>query len=433
MLRKSLNHYLIFFAAVLIMFLPRRIYITGIYSFRAVILGLFILYTVQHKKIRYPKVLKSLPVILYVMYSFLNYFFSSQVTSGIGFLVDAVVMICLIVNIIRDGEDFTFLLDCFIGMLTIYDIFGIVETITGMNIYDLISGSSAINSVRFGLTRFCGAGLVSSNNANFLLLASILVLYCILHCESRKKKNGLIAVYVLNAIALFCTLTRAPIMLFFALQVVWLVKAGMLKVVRKYFLQIIVTVAIATAIMAFVPQINNLVTNFVAMFQALINTAAADSISDTFGSNAQGTGERLQLYTWVNQQIKGSEIFGKGANAPFIQEWITSYGKRVIKNSLENHYLMVYYQFGIVGLITFIAHYLYLLFYTGKAGIKYKRINFTSMLGSWNFCTMVFWGIVIMIPAMFVTGLFDELRMLYFMTALTVAYEKLNINKFKIL
>lgn len=433
MRKRSLNDYLILIAAMLIMFLPRRIYIAGIFSFRAIILLVFLLYIFNHKSIRIPRVLRSLPVLLYLLYTFLNYFLTSQITSGIGFLVDTFVLICIIVSIIRDKKDFFYFLDCFIAMLTIYDLLGIIETVTSFNIYDMISGSSAISSVRFGLTRFCGAGLVSSNNANFLLLASILVLYRILHCDDNKKKRKLIAVYVLNAASLCCTLTRAPILLFFALQFVWLIKAGLFRFIRRYFLKITVTILAVFVVIAFVPQVNTVVMSFFSMFQALVNSATADSISDTFGSNAQGTGERLQLYTWVNQQIKGSEIFGKGANTPFIQEWVTSYGKRVIKNSLENHYLMVYFQFGLVGLVTFILHYLYFLFHVGKAGMRCKRINSMAVRGGWNFCTMVFWGIIIMIPAMFVTGLFDELRMLYLMIALAAAYEKFGIDELRIL
>lgn len=423
MRRRSLNDYLILMAAVLIMFLPRRIYIAGVFSFRAVILLIFLLYVLTHESIRFPKVVRSAPVILYLLYTFLNYFFTWQIVSGIGFLVDTLILICIITSIIRNKRDLISFIDCFIVMLTVYDILGIVETVTSLNIYDMISGSTALSKVRFGLTRFCGAGLVSNNNANFLLLASILVLYRVLHCDSIKKKRKLIAVYVLNAIALSCTLTRASILLFFALQVVWLIKAGLLRFIRRYFLKITIIVAVS-AVIVFVPQVNTIMSSFFSMFQALIDTATADSISSAFGSNAQGAGERLQLYTWVAQQIEGSEIFGKGANTPFIQERVTSYGKTVIKKSLENHYLIVYYQFGIVGLVTFIAHYLYLLFHTAKAGMKYKRLNIVANRGGWNFCTMVFWDAAIMIPAMFVTGLFDELRMLYLMIALALASEK---------
>lgn len=416
--RKSLNRYLILFAAIFIMFLPRRIYIAGVFSFRAIILGIFLLVVLKYRKITVPRIVRSPFTLIYLLYSFAYYCVTGQITSGIGFLVDTLILICLMTSLIRDEFRFDYFIDCFIIMLAVYDIMGIIETVTGFNIYDVISGNSSGSSIRFGLTRFCGAGLVSSNNANFLLLASIMVLYRILHCDDGRKRKRYIAIYALNAIALCCTLTRAPIMLFFALQVVWLAKAGVFRFLNRYFLRVIVAVLVVAALITFVPQINTIVINFTAMFQALFNASTADSISSSFGSNAEGTGERLQLYGWVTQQIKGSEIFGKGPNTSFIQEWTTSYGARVTKKSLENHYLMVLYQFGAVGLVTFICHFLYMLFSVFRSG----RYISKQRADKWNFCIMVSWGIIIMIPAMFVTGLFDELRMLYLMVALSVSY-----------
>lgn len=416
--RKSLNRYLILFAAIFIMFLPRRIYIAGVFSFRAIILGIFLLVALKYRKITVPRIVSSPFTLIYILYSFAYYCITGQITSGIGFLVDTLILICLMASLIRDEFRFDYFIDCFIIMLTVYDIMGIIETLTGFNIYDVISGDSSGSSIRFGLTRFCGAGLVSSNNANFLLLASIIVLYRILHCDDEKKRKRYIAIYVLNAIALCCTLTRAPIMLFFALQVVWLAKAGVFRLLNRYFLWIIIAAVVVVVMIVFVPQINTIVTNFTAMFEALFNASTADSISSSFGSNARGTGERLQLYEWVTQQIKGSEIFGKGPNTAFMQEWTTSYGVRVTKNSLENHYLMVLYQFGAVGLVTFICHFLYMLFSISHLG----KCVFRQQADKWNICNMVSWGIITMIPAMFVTGLFDELRMLYIMIALSVSY-----------
>lgn len=422
MLRKSLDKYLIFLSAVLIMFLPRRLYVGGVFSFRAVILCLLLLYIVQHKAIKFPKAIGMPLMIVYFIYSILNYFVTFQIASGIGFLVDSVVLICLITSLIRDRDSLDYFLDVFIYMLAIYDLLGLIETFTGINVYDCIAGSSAIQSVRFGLTRFCGAGLVSSNNANFLLLASILIIYRIINCGSKKKKNRFILIYILNTIALLFTLTRASIILFIALQFIWLIKAGLFRFIQRHFLKIVPSIILFFIVIIFVPQINIMVTNFTTMFQAIFDASTADSISTSFGSNAQGTGERLQLYEWVSQQIEGSELFGKGANTPFIQEYTTWYGKRVVKNSLENHYLIMYYQLGAVGLITFVGHYIYMIYYALKVGKEYKKARIKKESSKWNLSTMIAWGLILMVPAMFVTGLFDELRMIYLMFALTIAY-----------
>lgn len=422
MLRKSLDKYLIFLSAVLIMFLPRRLYIGGVFSFRAVILCLLLLYVVKHKAIKFPKPLGMPLMMAYFIYSILNYFFTFQIASGIGFLVDSVFLICLITSLIRNRDSFDYFIDVFIGMLAIYDLLGLIETFTGINIYDFISGSSAIQSVRFGLTRFCGAGLVSSNNANFLLLASILIVYRIINCDGIKKRNRFILIYILNTFAIFFTMTRASIMLFVALQFIWLIKAGLFRFIQRHFLKIVLSIILLIIVITFVPQINTMVTNFTMMFQAIFDASTADSISISFGSNAQGTGERIQLYEWVSQQMEGAELFGKGANTPFIQEYTTWYGKRVVKNSLENHYLIMYYQLGIVGLITFIGHYIYMIYYTLKVGKEYKKVRIKKEPPEWNLSIMIAWGLILMVPAMFVTGLFDEMRMIYLMFALTIAY-----------
>ena len=111
---------------------------------------------------------------------------------------------------------------------------------------------------------------------------------------------------------------------------------------------------------------------------------------------------------------------------PFIQEYTTWYGKRVTKTSLENHYLMVYFQFGIVGLVTFIGHYFYMIFYTHKAGNRCTKLKGFKDFSKWNLCTMIAWTLIIMLIAMFATGLFDELRMIYLLFALAIAYSRLS-------
>jgi|GEM_PF-836924 len=425
MLKKSLDKYLIFLSAVLIMFLPRRVYIAGVFSFRAVILCLLLLYIVKNRTIKYPRALVSPFIAVYFTYSFLDYVFTLQITSGIGFLVDSVVLIILITSLIRDQESLNYFIDVFNGMLTIYAILGLIEVFAGINIYDVVFGSIALQSVRFGLTRFCGAGLVSSNNANFLLLASILIMYRIINCDSMKEKKRFIVAYIMNTIALFFTLTRASILLFLALQLIWLIKAGIFMFIEKHLLKIVSVMLVLVSTVIFIPQINSIVTNFITMFHAFFDASIADSISSSFGSNAQGTGERFQLYEWVAQQIKGSELFGKGANTPFIHEYTTWYGKRVTKISLENHYLMMYYQLGIVGLVTFLSHYFYMLFYALRVGKRYKNARKYTDLPEWNLSTMITWGFIIMFPAMFVTGLFDELRMIYLMFALVISYNSI--------
>lgn len=421
MFSKNMNKMLIFLAAVLIMFLPRRIYIVGIFSFRAIILGLFLIYVLRCGKIKFPRALRNILMIVYFIYSFLNYFFTFQISSGIGFLVDNVILIMLLTSLLTSREYLEYFLDTFCGMLAIYAVLGVFESLTGINFYDVIASTSAIQSVRFGLTRFCGAGLVSSNNANFLLLSSVLVMYRIINTDGKKKKC-LIGVYILNALALCSTLTRASILLFVALQCVWLIKAGVLRFINRHFISVSISVLVVLILICFVPQVNEIVTNFAAMFQAIFDSATADSIGAFFGSNAQGSGERLQLYDWVSQHMVGKELFGNGANTPFIHEWTTWYGVRVTKISLENHYLMMYYQLGIVGLVTFLGHYFFMFLYTRKIERIRNKSEASLDSSSWNLANMVKWGILVMIPAMFVTALFDELRMIYLMFALVISY-----------
>ncbi|HBG3382977.1 TPA: hypothetical protein KQB18_004208, partial [Clostridioides difficile] len=77
------------------------------------------------------------------------------------------------------------------------------------------------------------------------------------------------------------------------------------------------------------------------------------------GDETIGFGNRLDLYAWVANDVGNNWLLGLGVGTPFthvLNEW-------TIKTSIEVHYLYIYYQCGLTGLVLLVASFLCTLRY----------------------------------------------------------------------
>lgn len=109
------------------------------------------------------------------------------------------------------------------------------------------------------------------------------------------------------------------------------------------------------------------------------------------GDNLLAYGDRLNLYTWVAQELDGSWIFGKGMNASFSHAYLDTDGVNTwtaYKTSIEVQYLNILFRYGLVGMITECLMYASLLITAIKG--KVKKTSWETEIGFNSVAFIVF-------------------------------------------
>lgn len=346
-----LKNFTIVMFAFLVMFLPRRVYFFGAFSYRIIILFVFgLCFIIRKGKITLANTIIDTPTILYIVIVEIISFVHLQFSTGIGYFIDTVLILILMDNLLQKEQDLNKFINVFLLFLTIYTILGILECFTGFNIWDIFR-SARFQQCRFGLNRSYGSSTNFTNNAAFLMLCLPIVLWKLQKEETYKRKYAVI--YGLVLLNILATLTRSIILCTILLHFIWLVKLGLLQFIKKHFVQVLTGLTVMV-LFVHIPAVSNLLKQFISMFIAVFDYETADEISSSFGSNANGIGQRFLLYSWIFEAVKDKMIFGLGPNHLFEYAWKTSTGKRMIKNSIENQYLVHLYRYGMVGLISYL-------------------------------------------------------------------------------
>lgn len=163
--------------------------------------------------------------------------------------------------------------------------------------------------------------------------------------------------------ALF-TLSRVPILLFIALNLVIAVWAGLIKNVERVVLMALFLVAIyfiSNVLLA--DTLGKALSSFSSMLLTVFG--GTKSSMAALDSNLGDSSDRMMLYTMVPKLVSGHEMFGLGSSAPF--EYIQANG--LPKQSCENLYLYRYYTTGFVGLLGT------LLFWLSYLALGIKRVG----------------------------------------------------------
>jgi len=418
----SLKKILLFILAFFIMLLPRRLYI-GMYSSRIFILMIFFLaLVVKHKNIKISNFFTKPPVLLYLLYIIFHFLFEFLITSTIGFVLDLIVLFYVTYTLIDNKKDFIFFLKSIILSTCIYSVLCCIETFTEFNIFDLISGVSldrtiGANSYRYGLARSYGAFTTSINNGAFFALMSIINLALFLYS---KKKIYLIS-HLFILLGVFSTISRSPIFFAFISNLLMLCYDGFFKFIKKHFLKIFFVGFVLGLVLLISEPFLNTMTLVLNMFISIFNEDVAESITNVgFGTNADGMGERFLLYKWVWEAVEGNEFFGMGWKSEFSVTYRTEYGDLRTKTSIENEYLRILYNFGLIGMVLFILFVIYFIYSCFK---KYKSAK-NKIDKLFYFMFLV---VFITYPLILLTvSSFDEQRLYYIAIALYFSYNEKN-------
>ncbi|RFZ76546.1 hypothetical protein DS742_23105 [Lacrimispora amygdalina] len=397
--------------AFLVMFLPRRLYFFGAFSYRIVILFVFVLCLILRKgKLSISNTIIDIPMILYFVIAGIISFVHLQFSTGLGYFIDTCLVLFMIYNLLQNEQDINKFINVFLLFLSIYAALGILECLTGFNIWDLVH-SAGYQRYRFGLYRSYGSSTNFTNNGAFLMLCLPIVVWKMQQKEAHKKRYAVI--YGLVLLNILATLTRSIILCTILLQFIWLLKSGMVQFIKKHFVQVMAAVT-AVVLLVNIPVVYHFLNQFISMFVALYDYETANEISDSFGSNANGIGQRFLLYTWIFEAVKDKILFGLGPNCPFEYAFMTLTGKRMIKTSIENQYLVHLYRYGLAGLTS----YLFMLTSIISRLWKNMENNLTLKGGKCTFGFMILTTAVIY----FISGLSfaasDDFRMLFLILSL---------------
>lgn len=419
------NNLIIFLTATLVMFLPRMLYIAGIYSYRIIIILCAVsAILINVKNIRIDYNVARLPFYLFYCIALIRFITIGNLVSGIGFVLDSVVLFLLVILIVRTKKDFELFVTIFVAFMAVYSLLGILECVSGFNIWYAITPYNYATQ-RYGLFRSNGSCINYMNNGALLMLSLPVIAWKIQQKDSGRKLA--IFAYILVLINILATLTRTSMLCVFILQAIWLVKLGAFRVINKHILKILAGVVICIFVMQ-IPSVSSVVTNFINMFLALFDDSVANEISSSFGSNAEGTGQRLLLYEWIWESISDNVWFGAGPGNIFSYRWVTSSGTVMTKTSIENEYLITLYRFGIVGLVAYVAMVVSFFINLFKLNRK-EAVLLKEKPVKLSFTFMVITALLIYYASGFFFAFFEDNKLMYILIALTCCYVRILKNQ----
>lgn len=346
-MRNKTNNIILLGIAILLI-VPTYWYVASlniIYIYSALLLMLFFVFNIR--KMPKPPKTNNYFFIVFLSYVIIVAAIQKNILYGIVTLVSTLGIVYLIMVVVKSKASLLSLIH-YISIITFIScLIGIIESITTINIFHIIAKEETDFFVDYRM----GHIRISSQFAQpivfglFLILVSPLIVYIITETNKKYRRLFYKAVYVLMCISIILTSSRAPIVAFFLLQMIFIYK------VKKKRIFLVLFGALAVIYLLYVLDIflgfgfKESANSFFEMFFAL----GQDSSKD----NAMGIGNRLELFDWVSRTVKDNFWFGNGINAIFSYE-VYSWQ---IKESIENEYLNTFFHYGIVGVFLQVSAY----------------------------------------------------------------------------
>lgn len=330
------------------------------------LLAVFYIFIISRKTISDISVLavgkyKSIYIITFVG-SYLIHYYSGSLLGIFSFLCIFLIPRIIVVKCTKSYDDIEWLLDITVYIFMIHAILGIYEGFTEKNIFDAFLHRQIIyggaNSYRGSLFRSHGIFSVSINNGMFMCMGWVLSLYKLVKNNRLKYLIPLLLI----GIDLFLIFSRMVLIIavFSAIMILLLLKP---KKLTKYLL---LGGGVLFAIWNFASdefQVSILEfanKYFKPLLDELINFDSSQTI------NWGGSGERLALWGWVWEFVKGNALFGIGFESQFSHVFFAN-GFWKTKVSVEVQWLYILLQKGFFGLLGFVAYEWYCLRETFRA------------------------------------------------------------------
>lgn len=297
-------------------------------------------------------------------------------------------------------DQFNKMVDCIIYTAGVVAVFGIIESLTGFNVFSVLNTSGATlnyNPPRFGLTRIISSSGHAIEYCSYCMMCLSLTFYRIVNMKKSKKKRVYMIIYVLIFSNAILTLSRSALICMFVCQIVLLYESGFAYFLKTMLKVLLGVIAICTIVSTAVPTVGKAIQTMVYMFLAIFNDNYKSIISTSFGNdNLSAFGNRLDLVGWVIDDMKGHYFLGMGPNVGFnhaFTEYSGAYSWTTIKHSIEVNYLNILWNYGIITLVMEIVCAFKIIAneLKTKKAVTENRLSFGKTCGILSICYLMIW------------------------------------------
>lgn len=320
-----------------------------------------------------------------VVYS-LQAIFDTSITNAGAYIVAQLIVCLIFYSEVRKRDIHKEALKILAYAGGFLSITGLLEEITRVNIFHIISGlpeNSFYKEIRLGIYRIETSFSHPIVYCAYLCFIAGILIYLIEHEESLKKKRLFKVIYVLVLVNAILTMSRSTLLILILEQIILGYYTGFIRFSKKIIVGIailIIFVVVSSALnLSFVVKLRDVWYMILAVF----DDSYSSLFSASFGMNQSGIGNRLDLFNWVAESVKGHELFGMGTTSEFTYsvhavESTWSYAYTWTKTSIENEYLYNYYIHGVVGLIAFVSNIISTIIYSARTNSKRKNKDYNK-------------------------------------------------------
>ena len=298
----------------------------------------------------------------------------TSLVKAIAYII-AQLTVCLIVYTeMRKRKIFVEALHMLVYAAGILSVIGLVEEVTRTNIFHIISrlpSSSFYTEIRLGIYRIETSFSHRIVYCAYLCFIAGLLNYLINNEIEKKRRRIFRIIYILVIINALLTMSRSTLFVLLLEQMILGYMTGGIKFSKKILLALAFLIFILVISSALGLSYISKIKDIWYMFLAIFNDNYSSMYSTSFGMNESGIGNRLELFTWVADAVKGHELFGMGTSANFAYsvkavESTWNYSYTWTKTSIENEYLYNYFIHGLVGILTFVLNICGVIIYAIK-------------------------------------------------------------------
>lgn len=346
---------------------------------------------------------------LYLSYLCIVAFLQRGIFYGIASTASTIGILYLVLAMVSSRDKLFQFIDAVTLIVFTGCVLGIFESITSINIFQMFSNSglSFFKDFRLGHIRIACQFAQPIVYGFYLMLTSPLILYSVAN-NSENKRGFAKVTYVLMWINVFLTVSRAPMIVFFLLQLLFLYKLGHSKFVLRTLGVIL--------ILLFLILIDQFwgfgISQYVEKIWGLFSAVFGENSSETYS----GVGNRFEIIQWVKETVDTDIWFGKGIDAKFsyaVHEW-------QIKESIENEYLNTFFHYGIVGMVVQILAFIGNIIYARKVTKRSIYVDET-----FNLANAIMWCLIAFYIVIITAGQSSAITMHIILIGVLIVYDKI--------
>lgn len=334
---------------------------------RIVLLLLLIGYTLNKKgkvvlKTVYISRQKNYLTIYFVCLIIANMAYITKTTEAIkqlfSIVLEQLIVLWIIVKILDSRGRINRALELMVYTSGVVAIISIIGTIIGKNPFEYLNTVQRTmlisNYTRLGFLRAtAGFGHAVYYGAYNAVMIPVTMYFI----ENAKRKTGYAMCLGLQIIALFLANSRGSILAVLFVGLIMLITKRK-KQLQKYRFYFVVGAVVIILLFAGSSQIREYAQG---VYKSLVNVFFSDgSVVDNYGRNSEGVLSRLTQLSSIQATLKQNPLFGLGAGAQNrgVVSVLRSNGTWGITNTFDSALVSIVCQYGIVGLIGYLALYI---------------------------------------------------------------------------